>query len=138
MNKKIVLTSAKGKLWKQSLVRQYAELDELTIICGHYEGVDERVAKYLIDEEIRVGDYVLSGGETAALIMVDSVVRLIPGVLGNELSNVDESHKITGLSGFPQYTQPADYRGWSVPEVLRSGNHQEIANWREDEKRKLD
>lgn len=137
-HKKILLTSAKGKLWRQDLARQHAELEELTIICGHYEGVDERVAEHLVDEEIRIGDYVLSGGEAATLVLVDSLVRLIPGVLGNELSNLDESQRLPGMSGFPQYTQPASYRGWSVPDVLRSGNHQEITQWRLEQKRSLE
>ena len=129
-NKLIVLTSAKGDLFKQETAKNWSKLEELTIICGHYEGVDERVAENLVDFEIRVGDYVLTGGEPAALVMADVVTRLIPTVLGNEASNQDESHSIPGKMGHPQYTKPVDYKGWQVPEVLRSGNHKLIEEWR--------
>lgn len=129
-NKMIVLTSAKGDLFKQETAKTWSNLEELTIICGHYEGVDERVAENLIDAEIRIGDYVLTGGEPAALVMVDAVARLIPAVLGNEASNQDESHSQPGKMGHPQYTKPAVYKGWEVPEVLRSGNHKLIEEWR--------
>ncbi len=132
INKKIILTSAKGFLFTQETARNFAALDELTIICGHYEGVDERVALNLVDEEVRIGDYVLTGGEAAALVMSDAVTRLIPGVLGNELSNQDESHSEVGKMGHPQYTKPVDYNGWSVPEILLSGHHEKIKNWREE------
>ncbi len=133
-NKKIILTSAKGKLFKQETAQQYSQLEELTIICGHYEGVDERVAEYLVDEEVRIGDYVLTGGEPAAAVMMDAVVRLIPGVLGNEASLEDESHQVEGQFTFPQYTRPDSYKGWQVPEVLLSGDHQKIKEWREKKK----
>ena len=129
-NKLIILTSAKGDLFKQGKAKDWSQLEELTIICGHYEGVDERVAENLVDLEIRIGDYVLTGGEAAALVMADAVTRLIPTVLGNEASNQDESHSIPGKMGHPQYTKPVDYNGWQVPEVLRSGNHKLIENWR--------
>lgn len=128
--KKIVLTSAKGQLFTQELAKKQAKLKELTIICGHYEGVDERVALHLIDEEIRIGDYVLTGGEVASLVMTDAVTRLIPEVLGNELSNQDESHSQPGKFAHPQYTKPASYKGWEVPEVLLSGDHAKIEAWR--------
>lgn len=128
--KKIVLTSAKGQLFTQEIVKKQAKLKELTIICGHYEGVDERVALHLIDEEIRIGDYVLTGGEIASLVMTDAVTRLIPEVLGNKLSNQDESHSQPGKFAHPQYTKPAIYKGWEVPEVLLSGDHAKIEAWR--------
>ena len=105
-------------------------MDELTIICGHYEGVDERVAMHLIDEEIRIGDYVLTGGEVASLVMSDAITRLIPGVLGNEESNQNESHSQPGKLAHPQFTKPANYKGMIVPEVLLSGDHQKISAWR--------
>lgn len=129
-NKKIILTSAKGSVFTQETARSFAHLDELTIICGHYEGVDERVAMNLIDEETRIGDYVLTGGEAAALVMSDAVSRLIPGVLGNDGSNQNESHSQPGKLAHPQFTKPVDYKGMLVPEVLLSGNHQKIAKWR--------
>lgn len=129
--KKIILTSAKGRLFTQETAKEQAELEELTIICGHYEGVDERVALHLIDEEWRIGDYVLTGGETASLVIADAVTRLLPGVLGNELSNQDESHSQPGKFAHPQYTKPANYKGWKVPEVLLSGDHAKIETWRE-------
>jgi tRNA (guanine37-N1)-methyltransferase len=129
-NKKILLTSAKGSLFNQQLAYDYALLDELTIICGHYEGVDERVATNLVDAEVRIGDYVLTGGEAAALVISDAVIRLIPGVLGNELSNQDESHAKPGKRGHAQYTKPVEYKGWTVPEVLLSGHHEKIKIWR--------
>lgn len=133
--KLIVLTSAKGTLFTQETAKNWSNLTELTIICGHYEGVDERVAEHLIDAEIRIGDYVLTGGEPAAAVMTDAVARLLPGVLGNELSNQDESHSVPGKLGFPQYTRPENYRGWEVPKVLVSGNHKLIEEWRDQQKR---
>lgn len=129
---KILLTSAKGKMFTQQIAQDYSQLDELTIICGHYEGVDERVAEHLVDEEIRIGDYVMTGGEPAALVIADAVSRLIPGVLGNDQSNKDESHSIPGQLGFPQYTRPEEYNGWKVPAVLLSGDHKKIEEWREE------
>lgn len=127
---KIVLTSAKGMVFTQQVAKKWAKLDRLAIICGHYEGVDERVAKYLVDEEIRVGDYVLTGGEPAAAIMVDAVARLLPAVLGNKASNQDESHSQPGKMGHPQYTRPRSYGGWKVPEELLMGDHKEIEKFR--------
>lgn len=129
-NKKIILTSAKGRLFTQASARQWSKLAELTIICGHYEGVDERVAKYLVDAEVRIGDYVLTGGEPAAAVMTDAVVRLLPGVLGNDESGQDESHRTKGLAGPEQYTRPANYRGWSVPDVLLSGDPKKISAYK--------
>ncbi len=130
----IVLTSAKGSVFTQSVARDWSSLQTLTIICGHYEGVDERVAEHLIDAEVRIGDYVLTGGEPAALVMVDAVTRLLPGVLGNEASPIDESHSVPGVLGHPQYTRPEEYRGWRVPEVLLGGNHAVIEEWRSAKK----
>jgi tRNA (guanine37-N1)-methyltransferase len=129
---RIFLTSAKGEVFTQQLAMSWAsELDQIAIICGHYEGVDERVAEHLIDAEIRIGDYVLTGGEVAAVVMADAVTRLVPGVLGNELSNQDESHSSPGVRGVPQYTRPEEYNGWKVPEVLLQGHHKLIEEWRE-------
>ena len=132
-----ILTSAKGKRFEQASAKQYALLDELVIICGHYEGVDERVAENLIDEEVRIGEYVLSGGEPAALVMVDAVTRLLPGVLGNEESTQGESHEVEGVGGYPQYTRPEEFQGWKVPEILLQGHHAEIEKWREKKRPKL-
>jgi tRNA (guanine37-N1)-methyltransferase len=129
-NKHVVLTSAKGKTFTQQTAETYSKTEHLVIICGHYEGVDERVAEHYVDEEVRIGDYVMTGGEPAALVMADAVTRLLPGVLGNEDSTTLESHTQSGLLGFPQYTRPEEYNGWKVPDVLMSGDHQKIAEWR--------
>ena len=131
-NSQIILTSAKGRLFTQQSGLDYANLAELTIICGHYEGVDQRVADHLVDEEIRIGDYVMTGGESAALVISDVVTRLIPGVLGNELSNKNESHSSPGVMGYPQYTRPETYQNWQVPSILLNGDHKKIAAWREE------
>ena len=126
----IALTSAKGPLYTQSTARDWAQLKRLCLICGHYEGVDERVAQHLVDTEIRIGDYVLTGGEPAASVIMDSVIRLQPSVVGNEASLQDESHDQPGKMSNPQYSRPENYQGWQVPSVLLSGNHQDIAKWR--------
>jgi tRNA (guanine37-N1)-methyltransferase len=129
---KVVLLSAQGRRFTQELASRYAALDDLLLICGRYEGVDERVASHLADDEISVGDFVLSGGELAAAMVVDVVARLLPGVLGNKESARNESFcaESEGFLDCPQYTRPADFRGWKVPEVLLGGNHQEIQRWR--------
>jgi tRNA (guanine37-N1)-methyltransferase len=127
---KVILLSAQGKKFDQAKAREFSELKELLLICGRYEGVDERVAEHLADEELSIGDYVLSGGELAAAVVVDAVARLQAGVLGNETSSVDESFSEEGLLDWPQYTRPAEFRGWKVPEVLIGGNHEEIRKWR--------
>lgn len=124
-----LLTSAKGKVFTQQKAQEYSQLDEIIIICGHYEGVDERVAEHLVDEEVRIGDYVMTGGEPAAIVIVDAVTRLLPGVLGNEESAVQESHSEPGYLEHPQYTRPEEYKGWKVPEVLLSGHHAKIKEW---------
>jgi tRNA (guanine37-N1)-methyltransferase len=128
--RRVILMSAQGPVFNQAKARELSELDELLLICGRYEGVDERVAEYLADEELSVGDFVLSGGELAAAIVVDSVARLKEGVLGNASSAVEESFSESGLLDCPQYTRPAEFRGLKVPEILLSGNHEEIRKWR--------
>jgi tRNA (guanine37-N1)-methyltransferase len=131
---RIILTSAKGKQFTQATASSYAQLKSLAIICGHYEGVDERVADHLIDEEVRIGEYVLTGGEPAAVVMSDAITRLIPGVLGNDESNQQESHSQPGLLSHPVYTRPEIYQDWAVPEVLLGGDHQAIAAWRQKQR----
>jgi len=130
--KRVVLLSAQGKIFDQRMATQFSALDELLLICGRYEGVDERVAEHLADAEVSIGDYVMSGGELAAAVIVDAVARLLPGVLGNEESSRNESFSEgnEGLLDCPQYTRPADFRGWKAPEVLLGGNHAEIRQWR--------
>ena len=127
---RVVLLTPQGALFTQATARRYATCSELLLICGRYEGVDERVAEHLADEELSIGDYVLSGGELAAAIVIDATARLLPGVLGNDESAVDESFEQTGMLDFPQWTRPADFRGWPVPEVLQNGNHADIRRWR--------
>lgn len=127
---RVVLLTPQGPLFTQATARRYAEAEELLLICGRYEGVDERVAEHLADEELSIGDYVLSGGELAAAIVIDATARLLPGVLGNDESAVDESFEQAGLLDFPQWTRPAEFRVWTVPEVLQGGNHAEIKRWR--------
>jgi tRNA (guanine37-N1)-methyltransferase len=126
-----ILLSAQGKKFDQATARRLSECSEILLLCGRYEGVDERVAEHLAHEELSVGDFVLSGGELAAAILVDSIARLVPGVLGNHDSTIHESFSEPGLLDCPQYTRPADFRGWKVPEVLIGGNHEEIRRWRE-------
>jgi tRNA (guanine37-N1)-methyltransferase len=130
-SKRVVLLSAQGRQFSQAVAREYAALDEILLICGRYEGVDERVAAHLADDELSVGDFVLSGGELAAAVVVDVVGRLVPGVLGNEDSSRNESFSEgDGFLDCPQYTRPAEFRGWKVPDVLLGGNHEEIKRWR--------
>ncbi len=149
----IVLMSAAGKLFNQETARKFAKMERIIFVCGRYEGVDERVAQHLATEEISIGDFVLSGGELPAMMIVDAVTRLLPGALGNEASSQNESfsvgvqaesetgHPVQGagpsakvsnhlLLDFPHYTRPAEYRGWAVPEILIGGNHAEVARWR--------
>ncbi|MBI4596658.1 MAG: tRNA (guanosine(37)-N1)-methyltransferase TrmD [Candidatus Tectomicrobia bacterium] len=124
-----IMMGPQGNLFNQDKAKELANHTRVIIICGHYEGVDERVRQYFIDEEISIGDYVLSGGEIAAMVVTDTVSRLIPGVLGNSLSIETESFS-SNLLDYPQYTRPREYLGLEVPEVLLSGNHAEIRNWR--------
>jgi tRNA (guanine37-N1)-methyltransferase len=128
-NKKVALMSAQGRLFDQATARRWSALDELLLICGRYEGVDERVAQNLVDEETSIGDFVVSGGELPAALIIDAVARLVPGVLGKEASSENESFS-SGLLDCPQFTRPADFRGLPVPEVLLGGNHEEIRKWR--------
>ena len=126
---KVIYTSPSGKPFSQFHAKRLTACKNLIIICGHYEGIDERVRRHLVDEEISVGDYVLSGGEIPAMVIIDAITRLVPGVLGKEESLVHESFENNLLEG-PQYTRPANFRGKKVPDVLLSGNHKTIATWR--------
>ncbi len=125
----VVLLTPQGRLLTQAVVNELAAEARLILIAGHYEGVDERVREHLADDEISIGDYVLSGGELPAMVLVDAVVRRVPGALGSEASLEEESHA-EGLLEYPHYTRPAEFRGWGVPEVLLSGHHEEIRRWR--------
>lgn len=133
---KIILLDPAGKPFNQKEAERLAKYDQLILISGHYKGIDERVRKYLVDEEISIGDYVLTGGELPAMVVTDAVVRLVPGVVGKEESLKKESFSdfdtpgVPRLLGFPQYTRPEEYRGWKVPQVLLGGNHKEIEKWR--------
>ncbi|HBI33759.1 MAG TPA: tRNA (guanosine(37)-N1)-methyltransferase TrmD [Candidatus Moranbacteria bacterium] len=127
-----ILFSAKGKRYKQKDAKRLSEYDQLIFVCGRYEGVDERVAEFVVDEEISIGDFVLTGGEIPAMLVVDSVTRLLPGVLGNDQSAIEESHSEEGYLEFPQYTKPEKFLKWEVPSVLLSGNHGEIERWRKE------
>jgi tRNA (guanine37-N1)-methyltransferase len=148
----VILLSASGKLFRQETARRFAQLHRMILLCGRYEGVDERVAEHLATDELSIGDFVLSGGELGAALIVDTVTRLLPGALGNEDSSVNESfsaiedcadevapptsHQSPVTShlflDFPHYTRPAEFRGWPVPEVLLGGNHEEIRRWRRE------
>jgi len=132
LNSKIILTSAKGKRFTQADAKRLSKYENLVIICGHYEGFDERVSQ-LVDEEISIGDYVLTGGEIPAMVMIDSVGRLLPGVLGKDVSSVDESHSQENYLEYPQYTRPDDYEGMKVPEVLKSGDPKKIKVWQQEQ-----
>jgi tRNA (guanine37-N1)-methyltransferase len=130
LGKKVILLSAQGRKFTQQVARELVHNDELLLICGRYEGVDERVAEHLADQELSIGDYVLSGGELAAAVVVDTVARLLPGVVGNHDSTVNESFEEAGTLDCPQWTRPAEFRGWKAPEILLGGNHAEIRKWR--------
>lgn len=137
-DRKVIVLSAQGRVFSQSVARRLSTAKELLLVAGRYEGVDERVADHLADEEISIGDYVLSGGELPAAVVVDAVARLLPGVVGNERSVIEESFsepadtvsRGTGLLDCPHYTRPAQFRDWKVPEVLLSGDHEQIRRWR--------
>lgn len=130
LNSKIILLDATGEKFNQQKALQLSKVEHLILIAGHYEGVDHRVHEHLVDEVISIGDYILTGGEIPAMVVVDSVVRLLPGVIGKKESLIEESHNKPGYLEYPQYTRPEKYKGWKVPEVLLSGNHQEIEKWR--------
>ncbi len=128
----VILMTPQGKTLTQNIASDLSARPHLIIVCGHYEGIDHRVAEHLADAEISIGDYVLTNGAIAAVVLVDAVVRLLPGVLGHERSAEDDSFSTSLLEG-PQYTRPADFRGWKIPDVLLSGNHAEIAAWRKEQ-----
>ena len=130
---RVLLTPSGSPLTQEHLDR-FAQMDEVTLVCGRYEGIDERVADHFIEEEISLGDFVLLGGEVAALAIIEGTGRLLPGVVGNPESTETESFKGDGLLEEPQYTRPGDFRGWKVPEVLLSGDHAKIAQWRRDQR----
>ena len=129
---KVVLMSPAGRRFDQQTATQLSKEPHLIIICGHYEGIDHRVIEHLVDLEISIGDYVLTNGAIAAVVFVDAIVRLLPGALGHEKSAVDDSFN-HGLLEAPQYTRPAEFRGWKVPQVLLSGNHADISKWRKEQ-----
>lgn len=124
----VVLMTPQGEIFNQSIAAKFARLDQIILICGRYEGVDERIREHLADREVSLGDYILTGGELSALVVIDATARLIPGVLGNDASASRESFS-QGLLEYPQYTRPARYSGWHVPDVLLSGNHAQIERW---------
>jgi tRNA (guanine37-N1)-methyltransferase len=128
----VILLTPQGEVFNRTVAEELSKFPRLVMICGHYEGVDERVRLHLADREISIGDYILTGGELPAMVVIDAVSRYIPGVLGNQESAETDSFS-KGLLEYPQYTRPADYRGWAVPEVLLSGNHREIETWRKKE-----
>lgn len=132
---KVVLMTPQGKRFDQTMARRLSREEHLIVLCGHYEGVDHRIVEQLVDHEISIGDYVLTNGAIAAVVLVDAVARLVPGALGDDESSVDESFS-EGLLEGPHYTRPADFRGWKVPEVLLSGNHAAIAAWRKEQGRR--
>jgi tRNA (guanine37-N1)-methyltransferase len=128
----IILLTPQGRLFNQQVAQELSQKKHLVFICGHYEGEDERVRQYLATDEISIGDYVLTGGELPAMVVIDAALRLIPGVLGSDESALDDSHA-RGLLEYPQYTRPENFRGWRVPEVLISGDHAKIARWRREQ-----
>ena len=128
----IILLTPQGRLFSQLIAQELSKYSHLILICGHYEGVDERVREHLVTDEISIGDYVLTGGELPTMVVIDAMIRLLPGVLGSEASPLNDSH-VNGLLEYPQYTRPTVYRGWSVPEALLSGNHAQIAKWRREQ-----
>jgi len=126
----VILLTPQGRLFSQELAHELSKLDNIILISGRYEGFDERIREHLATDEISVGDFVITGGELPALLIVDAIARLIPGVLGAVGAAADDSHGQSGLLEYPQYTRPVNFRGWTVPEVLVSGNHEKIAEWR--------
>ncbi len=130
----VILLTPQGRRFTQKVAEELVQQERLALLCGRYEGVDERVRQHLVTDEISIGDYVLTGGELPALVMIDAITRLIPGVLGDENAASNDSHA-SGLLEYPHYTRPPEFRGWEVPEVLRSGNHAEIERWRQQQSR---
>ncbi len=128
----VILLTPQGRVFTQAMARELAQQPHIALICGHYEGVDERVREHLVTDEISIGDYVLTGGEIPAMVLVDAVTRLLPGVLGDPAAPMHDSHAASLLEG-PHYTRPADFRGWQVPDTLMSGNHAQVAKWRRQE-----
>ncbi len=137
-NLRVVLLSPRGRQWTQQVAQEYATLENLTLICGRYEGVDQRVADHLADEELSIGPYVLSGGEVAAMVVMETVARLLPGFLGNPESLKEESFTPDSGLEYPQYTKPENFLGWKVPEVLLSGDHKKITAWRKQRTKNLE
>ncbi len=129
---RVILMCPQGETFTQKKAEELAQEEHLVLICGHYEGYDERIREYLVTDELSIGDYVLTGGEIPAMTVIDSVVRLLPGVLGNETSAVTDSYS-TGLLEYPHYTRPTEFRGWNVPDVLISGHHANIEKWRREQ-----
>ncbi len=136
---KIILLTPQGKVFNQKIAEELVDNEHLIFICGHYEGFDERIREHLVTDELSIGDFIMTGGELAAMVVVDSVVRLLPSVLGNEQSSITDSFSF-GLLEYPQYTRPEIYRNWKVPGILLSGHHENISNWRKREalKRTMD
>lgn len=128
----VILLSPQGRIFTQKIAFELAEQDHLALLCGRYESLDERIRQHLVTDVISIGDYVLTGGELPALVLIDAVARLLPGVLGDPEAAQDDSHA-TGLLEYPHYTRPPEFRGWNIPEVLLSGNHAQIARWRRQE-----
>lgn len=133
---RIIVTSAKGSLFTQQRAQTYTHYDRIVLVCGRYEGIDERFIEHFCDEELSIGDYVMTGGELASLVVVDAVSRLLPGVLGNVESAITESHSAEGILEYPHYTKPEEFRGYRVPEVLLSGHHKNIEEWRQAQQTK--
>ncbi len=136
MRTRVILTAASGKTFTQQDARRLAKYDELIFLCGRYEGVDHRVEEHVADESLSIGNYVLTGGELPALVMMDAIARMIPGVLGSKESLMNESHDEAGLLEYPQYTKPEVYKKWKVPEILLSGDHKKIEEWRNENRAK--
>lgn len=141
IKEKTILLTPQGKTFDQRKAEELSKYDKLILICGHYEGFDERIREHLVDEEISLGNFVLSGGEIPAMAITDAIVRLLPGALGKDESSAEESFSLKDEEGnilleYPIYTKPADYKGWKVPEILMSGNHAEIKKWRLEEAKK--
>jgi tRNA (guanine37-N1)-methyltransferase len=129
---RVIAMTPQGRLFTHEVARELTHYPHLVLLCGHYEGFDERVRQHLVDDELSIGDYVLTGGELPAMVVIDAVTRLLPGVLGSEESLYEESHS-SGLLEYPHYTRPPEFRGWTVPDVLLSGNHAAIAAWRREQ-----